>query len=229
MVKNGFIKLQKVTKTVRTGSQEQIVLDHIDLEISQGDIALIFGPSGSGKTTLLNQIGAIDRPDEGTIIVNGVNITQMKEKELTTYRSKFIGWIFQFYNLIPSLTTIENVALGLELAGQKKDVMKKSEQMLSLVGLADHMDKFPSQLSGGQQQRVAIARALAKSPQVVLGDEITGNLDSKTGKDIISLIKSLNEELGSTFLLVSHDLGLKEFATKIVELRDGRIEQVFER
>ncbi len=218
-----IVKLVNVNKSFKTGEQVQHVLKDINLEIHKGEIALIYGPSGSGKTTLLNQIGALDKPDSGEIYINGEPMMHKKEKELTKFRAKFVGWVFQFYNLIPSLTAMENVALALELSGDRKDMEQRSREMLKLVGLEDHADKFPSQLSGGQQQRVALARALVKRPPLVLGDEITGNLDSKTGKEVVESLKKLNEELNTTFLLISHDPSLEKYADHIFELKDGRI------
>ncbi len=217
------MKLENVRKSFKTGDQIQEVLKGIDLDIEEGEIVLIYGPSGSGKTTLLNQIGALDKPDSGEVYLKGRPLSKMKEKELNKVRAKMIGWVFQFYNLIPSLTALENVALSLELAGDKKDMRKRSQEILKKVGLEEHMDKFPSQLSGGQQQRVALARALVKEPPLVLGDEITGNLDSKTGKEVIEVLKQLNKDLGTTFILISHDPNLESYADRVVKLHDGVI------
>lgn len=218
-----IVRLEKVKKSFRMGDTVQEVLKGIDLEIKKGEIILIYGPSGSGKTTLLNQIGALDKPDSGEVYVNGTPLTKLNDRELGRIRARTIGWVFQFYNLVPSLTALENVALSLELAGQKKDTEKRSRDILIKVGLGDHLDKFPSQLSGGQQQRVALARALVKEPPLVLGDEITGNLDSKTGLEVVEVLKELNREFGTTFVLISHDPNLEKFADRVVRLQDGKI------
>ncbi len=218
-----IVKLEKVRKSFKTGDNVQEVLKGIDLEVKEGEIILIYGPSGSGKTTLLNQIGALDKPDSGEVYLNGKPLSKMNEKELNKIRAKLVGWVFQFYNLIPSLTALENVALSLELAGDKKNIIERSKEILKKVGLEDHMDKFPSQLSGGQQQRVALARALVKEPPLVLGDEITGNLDSKTGKEVVELLRKLNKELKTTFILISHDPNLESYADRVVKLQDGII------
>jgi putative ABC transport system ATP-binding protein len=183
---------------------------------------VILGPSGSGKSTLLNCLGGIDSPTRGTIIVEGENIGRYKETQLSGYRRNKVGWIFQFFNLIPSLTAVENVALALEMAHDKKDMMKRSQEALRLVGIPEKAKMFPSQLSGGEQQRVAIARALVKKPDIVLADEPTGNLDWVTGQKIANLMRDLNKKEGVTFLVVSHDISITEVADRVVHLMDGK-------
>jgi putative ABC transport system ATP-binding protein len=191
--------------------------------VKKGEFLVILGPSGSGKTTLLNCLGGIDSPTAGTITVEGENIGSYKENKLSQYRRNKVGWIFQFFNLIPSLTAVENVALALEMAHDKKDMMKRSQEALELVGIPEKSNMFPSQLSGGEQQRVAIARALVKKPDIVLADEPTGNLDWVTGQKIADLMRDLNKNEGITFLVVSHDISITEVADRVLHLMDGQI------
>ena len=195
------------------------------MDIKEGEFILILGKSGSGKTTLLNQIGGIDKPTRGSILFNSTDVTKYKDSQLTKFRSNTIGWIFQFFNLIPSLTAVENVGLGLELAHQYKDMEKMSSEILAKVGLQDKLKSFPAQLSGGQQQRVAIARALVKKPRIVVADEPTGNLDGKTGLEIVDLMKKLNQEENITFIVVSHDNELIRYADRVIYISDGKIEE----
>lgn len=198
----------------------------VSMEIYEGEFVVVLGPSGSGKTTLLNQIGGIDSPTKGTVRIKGEEITKWKAGELGYYRRHNVGWIFQFFNLIPSLRAWENVGLALEFSGERKSLKERAYKMLEAVGLGDKTDRFPSQLSGGEQQRVAIARALVKNPEIVVADEPTGNLDFVTGQKIADLMKSLNKKLGGTYIVVSHDLSITEKANRVFHLRDGRIDSV---
>ena len=218
-----IMELKDIHRSFKLGRTTQDILQGIDLTIHQGEMLLLLGKSGSGKTTLLNQLGGIDNPSEGHIYYFGDDITKFNDRQMTRFRSKNIGWIFQFFNLIPSLTALENVGLGLELAQKYEDMDKLSKEMLQKVGLQDKINLFPSQLSGGQQQRVAIARALVKKPQIVLADEPTGNLDTATGLEIVNLMKGLKETEKTTFIIASHDKELIKFADRILYITDGKI------
>lgn len=200
----------------------------VSMEVYEGEFIVVLGPSGSGKTTLLNQIGGIDSPTKGEVIVIGRDITKWGRTDLAAYRRNEVGWIFQFFNLIPSLRAWENVALALEFKGDRKAIRERACDMLNAVGLGDKIDRFPSQLSGGEQQRVAIARALVKNPDLVVADEPTGNLDFVTGQKIADLMKELNEKFGGTYIVVSHDLSITEKADRVFHLRDGQIVSVEE-
>lgn len=218
-----FIKANDVKRSFKLGEVEVKALRGIDLEISKGEFLVILGPSGSGKTTLLNVLGGIDTPSSGTVTVDGNDISKYGEQKLSAYRRETVGWIFQFFNLIPSLTAIENVALALEMAQDTRDMMERSRHALELVGIPDKAHMFPSQLSGGEQQRIAIARALVKSPNIVLADEPTGNLDWSTGKNIAALMRKLNRDKGITFIVVSHDISITDVADRVIGLKDGKI------
>jgi putative ABC transport system ATP-binding protein len=200
----------------------------VSMEVYEGEFIVVLGPSGSGKTTLLNQIGGIDSPTKGEVVVMGRNITKWGRTDLAAYRRNEVGWIFQFFNLIPSLRTWENVGLALEFKGDRKQIKERSCEMLERVGLGDKIDRFPSQLSGGEQQRVAIARALVKDPTIVVADEPTGNLDFVTGQKIADLMYELNKNFGGTYIVVSHDLSITEKAERVFHLRDGEIDSVEE-
>ncbi len=220
-----IIEVKGVKRTFNLGEVEVQALKGIDLEVKKGEFLVILGPSGSGKTTLLNCLGGIDTPTSGSIVVEGKDIVGFKEGKLSTYRRDTVGWIFQFFNLIPSLTSAENVALTLEMAHDRKDMMKRAREALDLVGIPDKANMFPSQLSGGEQQRVAIARALVKNPKIVLADEPTGNLDWVTGTRIAKLMRDLNKREGTTFVVVSHDISITGVADRVIHLRDGRISE----
>ncbi|MHA2054183.1 MAG: ABC transporter ATP-binding protein [Candidatus Hodarchaeales archaeon] len=217
------VDISNVHRNFHIGEITIQALRGINMEIHEGEFVVVLGPSGSGKTTLLNQIGGIDSPSEGSVKIHGEEITDWKSGKLSEYRRKKVGWIFQFFNLIPSLRTWENVALALEFKGERKDMKKISCEILEAVGLGDKTDRFPSQLSGGEQQRVAIARALVKNPEIIVADEPTGNLDFVTGQKIADLMKELNEKLGGTYIVVSHDLSITEKADRVFHLRDGQI------
>ena len=221
-----LLELKKVSRIFDAGETEVTALDEVDLKIVKGEFIVILGPSGSGKTTLLNQIGGIDRPTTGTIFLNGQELTAFSDKELTEHRANTIGWIFQFFNLIPSLTALENVGLGLELAKDYESMDQRAFDLLKKVGMEDKINRFPAQLSVGEQQRVAIARALVKKPQIVVADEPTGNLDTETGKGIINIMKELNNSEGITFVVVSHDETITKLANRVLKIVDGQISQV---
>jgi putative ABC transport system ATP-binding protein len=205
-----------------TGEVEVRALDGIDLDLFAGELVVLLGASGSGKSTLLNNLGGLDVPTSGTLTYRGRDLTGADEDELTQFRRDAVGFVFQFYNLIPSLTARENVALITEIA---PDPMTP-EDALALVGLADRMDHFPSQLSGGQQQRVAIARAIAKQPEVLLCDEPTGALDVRTGITVLEAVERVNRELGTLTVLITHNAVLSGMADRVIHLSDGRISHI---
>jgi putative ABC transport system ATP-binding protein len=205
-----------------SGGRPLTILDRVTLDVERGDAVAVIGPSGSGKSTLLGLIAGLDAPTDGTITVGGVDITRLGESALARFRRETIGYVFQSYHLIPTLTAAENVAVPLELAGARR-VAARARALLEQVALADRAHHYPVQLSGGEQQRVALARAVALDPPLLLADEPTGNLDSATGGAIIELLFTLNRERGSTLLLVTHDAALAERADRVVSLRDGRV------
>jgi len=219
-----FLEVRDVKKSYRMGKVLVPALRGVSFDVETGEFLSIFGPSGSGKSTLLHLMGGLDRPDEGEIIVDGSNILKLNDDKLAELRLTKIGFVFQFFNLLPRLTALRNVELPLTIAGvPEKESLKRAEKMLRLVGLEDRMNHRPSELSGGEQQRVAIARALISNPKIVLGDEPTGNLDTKTGWEIVQLMKKLNEEKKQTFVVVTHDPHIAEAANRIVHLKDGLI------
>jgi putative ABC transport system ATP-binding protein len=201
-----------------------IALDDITVEIPRGQLVSVVGPSGSGKSTLLNLVGALDRPTVGEIQIDGESLARLSDDELTRVRREKVGFIFQFFNLLPSLTCLENVGLPLHLRGwPRKKVVERARELLELVQLSDRLAHRPDELSGGQRQRVAIARALSVYPPILLADEPTGNLDTRTGQDILRLIRELNARLGSTVVIVTHDSNVAQSCERTVALRDGRI------
>jgi putative ABC transport system ATP-binding protein len=220
---NPFISVSELVKIYETGNIQVKALQSVSLNTNKGEIVVVLGPSGCGKSTLLNIIGGIDDKTSGEVKVDNVIITDLSEKNLTLYRRKDVGFIFQFYNLIPSLTVLENVEISARLIFPKVDALNRSIDMLERVDLESEINKFPQQLSGGQQQRVAIARALVKEPKVVLADEPTGNLDSKTGQKIIDLMVKISEEKGTTFIIVTHNVSISKLADKIIYLQDGKV------
>ena len=221
--KEHLIEVKDVQRIFEMGEVEVQALKGANITIDEGEFVVILGPSGSGKTTLLNQIGGIDTPTSGEVIVDGRNISDYSTDELTDHRRDTIGWIFQFFNLIPSLTSLENVGLALEMANDMDNWEERSQEALALVGLGDKGDRFPAQLSGGEQQRVAIARALVKKPKIIVADEPTGNLDWKTGLEIAQVMKNLNQEEGITFAVVSHDISISDMASQVFYMHDGLI------
>jgi ABC-type lipoprotein export system ATPase subunit len=197
-------------------------LDGVSLTMHAGEFVTIMGPSGSGKSTLLNLLGALDRPTSGQVLINGEDLARVRD--LDTFRAKRVGFIFQMHNLIPTLNALENVEVP--MMGQMRNRgrrRRRAKELLGLVGLADRMDHLPGQLSGGQRQRVAVARALANEPSIVLADEPTGNLDSQSGADVIALLRELNQELGTTLIIVTHDQAVARQTNRVIVLRDGRI------
>lgn len=214
-----FVRIRNLQKSYGSGSSRTQVLKHVDLDIEKGKICTILGPSGSGKSTLLNAIGGMDTVDQGQILIEGMDISAMKYAQLTEYRRTYIGYIFQFYNLIPDLTVKENMETTKYLGTDTMDV----EELLDILGLREHQFKFPSELSGGQQQRCAIGKALVKKPSLLLCDEPTGALDSKTSQDILELLERLNKEFGMTMILVTHNADIAGMSDQIVEIRDGEI------
>lgn len=219
-----MIQIRMIQKTYRSGESEIQALRGIDLDIEAGEFIAIAGPSGSGKTTLLNLIGCIDRPDGGSIVVDGQDVLKLNSKLLSAFRRERLGFVFQSFNLIPVLTAFENVALALNLLGlPAAEVEERTLALLREVGLEGMEDRLPTRLSGGQQQRVAVARALVKNPRVVLADEPTANLDSKNGEAILELMKQLNAKHGTTFVFSTHDQMVMSFAGRLVKLHDGNV------
>jgi putative ABC transport system ATP-binding protein len=219
-----LIRLENITKSFQEGGQERLVLRQADAVFAKGEFVAILGKSGSGKSTLLNLISGIDRSDAGSIWFNGQNLNSLDEHQRTLFRRQNIGFIFQFFNLIPTLTTIENVMLPLELNGLAASAARqRAEALLGEVGLIERTRTFPDRLSGGEQQRVAIARALVHDPVLVLADEPTGNLDEETGKQILALLDRLTRKAGKNLILVTHSLEAASYADRVYDLRDGRL------
>lgn len=219
-----MIKVENVSRNYKTGETVVRALKKVSLDITAGEFLSIAGPSGSGKTTLLNLIGCIDAIDEGEITINGEKVTQMGKKKMTEFRRNNLGFIFQTYNLIPVLSAYENVAFVLSILNvSAEETRSRTMALLKEVGLEGMEDRRPGKLSGGQQQRVAIARALIKNPQIVLADEPTANLDSKTGKEILLLMKKMNEKYKTTFIFSTHDQMVMDYASRLVLLHDGTI------
>ena len=218
-----MIKMRSVKKIYDLGEVKVRALKNVNLLVKEKEHISIMGPSGSGKTTLLNIIGCLDKPTDGEYFLDGININQLDDDQLSEIRNKKIGFIFQNYNLIPQLNVIENIGLPLIYRGiNEKEVIEKSKYYANLVGLGDRLYHRPTELSGGQQQRVAIARALVNEPVIILGDEPTGNLDTKTGKEIMEIIKKLNE-MGRTIIIITHDPKIAEYGERIVKILDGEI------
>src|SRR5665647_2617220 len=222
-----FIKLTNVWKTYQMGEAEFAALKGINLEIYEGEFLVVLGPSGSGKSTLMNLLGCLDLPSKGRISLNSRDISTLDESELAVIRGQMIGFIFQSFNLIPTLNTQENVLLPLEFQEEdEKIARKKAAYLLEIVGLSKKKQNLPNQLSGGQRQRVAIARSLSVNPPVILADEPTGNLDSKTGAYILDFLDNLHKKEGKTIIIVTHDLDIVRYATRVVHIRDGVIEKI---
>ncbi len=215
-------QIRDLTKTYRTPAGDVHALRSLDLDILQGETLVLLGPSGSGKSTLLNILGGLDRATSGEVLFEGRDLVRASDRELTAYRRQHVGFIFQFFNLTPSLTARENVELITEIA----DDPMTAEAALALVGLSDRLDHFPAQLSGGQQQRVAVARAIAKRPEVLLCDEPTGSLDSASGVQVLEAIQMVSSQVGSTTIIVTHNAGVAGIADQVIRFRDGAIGEV---
>ena len=221
-----LVAIRGLTKEYRRGEQTISVLVDIDLDITRGEFVALMGPSGSGKSTLLNLIAGIDKPTAGTITVGGIDIARLSESQLARWRASQVGFVFQFYNLMPVLTAFENVELPLLLTAlSRRERHEHANTALELVGLSDRADHYPNELSGGQQQRVAIARALITDPALIVADEPTGDLDRTTGEEILLLLDRFNRELGKTIIMVTHDPKAAARARRIVHLEKGRIEE----
>ena len=223
-MKKTIISLKDVWKTYQMGEVEVNALRGLSLDVNEGDFLAITGSSGSGKSTMMNLVGCLDLPSKGSIFLDGKDISKLHESDLAKIRGKKIGFIFQQFNLIPNLSALENVMLPLDFQNlSDEDAKKKAVSLLKLVGLSDRMHHRPSQLSGGQQQRVAIARALSNDPEVILADEPTGNLDSKSGSDVMGVLEDLWNKEGKTIIMVTHDLILAERGKRKIHLKDGQI------
>ena len=221
-MQNAYVKLDKVSKIYQMGEVEIKAVDEISFEISKGEFVVIVGPSGAGKTTVLNILGGMDTATKGTVLVDGKNIADYNSRQLTAYRRNDIGFVFQFYNLVPNLTSLENVELAMQICKNPLD----AGEVLREVGLEERRGNFPAQLSGGEQQRVSIARALAKNPKLLLCDEPTGALDYNTSKEILKLIETVNQKYGNTVIMVTHNAAIQYMADKIIQLRDGKIRSI---
>jgi putative ABC transport system ATP-binding protein len=219
-----FVRLENLSKSFQEGEVRRVVLDRANAAFAPGESVAILGRSGSGKSTMLNLISGIDRADSGAIWLNGQNLMALNERQRTLFRRHHIGFVFQFFNLIPTLKVLENVALPLELNGvTPKKARRQVESLLDAVGLLDRQDTFPDRLSGGEQQRVAIARALVHDPQLVLADEPTGNLDEETSQQVMALLDRLTRQVGKNLILVTHSPDAANYADRILYLRDGKL------
>ena len=217
-----FVKLQDITKIYKMGEVEIRAADNISFSINKGEFVVIVGPSGAGKTTVLNILGGMDTATSGTLLVDGEDITSYNARQLTGYRREDIGFVFQFYNLVPNLTALENVELALQICRDPLDAREVMEE----VGLGDRLDNFPAQLSGGEQQRVSIARALAKNPKLLLCDEPTGSLDYNTGKSILKLLQNMCRERGMTVIVITHNQALAPMADRLIHIKNGQVSKM---
>ncbi len=220
------IEVRDAKKRYQLGKENHVhALRGVSLDIRKGEMVAIMGPSGSGKSTIMHMLGCLDSPDSGTMAINGRHVEKLRDRELTKIRSKEIGFIFQGFNLIPTLSALDNVALAAEYAGSSRGTaLAKAKELLELVGLAERCGHMPSELSGGQQQRVAIARALVNSPAIVLGDEPTGDLDTATSEEIMGVMREINVKTGTTFVLVTHNPEVAEACDRTIRMRDGLVE-----
>ena len=218
-LQNSYVKLDKVSKIYKMGEVEIRAVDNISFEISKGEFVVVVGPSGAGKTTVLNILGGMDTATKGNVFVDGSNIAKYNSHQLTAYRRDDIGFVFQFYNLVPNLTALENVDLAMQICKNPLDAKK----VLCEVGLEDRMGNFPAQLSGGEQQRVSIARALAKNPKLLLCDEPTGALDYQTGKAILKLLQDMCREKGMTVIVITHNSALTPMADRVIHIKNGTV------
>ncbi|EUJ27422.1 ABC transporter ATP-binding protein [Listeria floridensis FSL S10-1187] len=219
-----YVKLNQVVKRYQMGESVVTANDGVDFEINKGEFVIIVGPSGAGKSTVLNILGGMDTSDSGEVIVDGVDIAQYSAKQLTGYRRTDVGFVFQFYNLVPNLTAKENVELASQIVPNALD----AEKVLEDVGLAHRLNNFPAQLSGGEQQRVAIARALAKSPKLLLCDEPTGALDYETGKSVLKLLQDTCENTGTTVIVITHNTAITPIADRVIEINDAKVREIRE-
>lgn len=217
-----IVEFKNVVKAYGTGEHQLLAADNISFTIDEGEFVVILGPSGAGKSTVLNLLGGMDFATSGEIIINGKNIVGYKDDKLTEYRAENVGFVFQFYNLIPTLTALENVALTKSIVKNAMD----AREVLQSVGLGDHFNQFPSQLSGGEQQRVSIARAICKNPAMLLCDEPTGALDSETGVVILSLLQQMSRERKKTVIIVTHNAALAQAADKVIKIKNGKIKDI---
>ncbi len=217
-----YISFEEVTKEYKTGDESVLAADHVCFEMEKGELCVVLGPSGAGKTTVLNLLGGMDKATSGRICVDGKEITAMRGPELTEYRRLDVGFVFQFYNLMPNLTALENVELARQVSPKALDPV----EILKEVGLGERMHNFPAQLSGGEQQRVSIARALCKNPALLLCDEPTGALDSKTGLHVLGLLSSVSKQYGTTVAIITHNAAVAPLANRVIRVRNGKIESV---
>lgn len=222
--KRTIVEFKDVVRTYGEGEALQYAVNHVNFTIEEGEFVVILGQSGAGKSTVLNMLGGMDQPTEGEVMIDGEKVSSMNDKQLSDFRADKIGFIFQFYNLLPSLTAYENVALTKSIVKDAEDPGK----MLEAVGLADHKNKFPAQLSGGEQQRVSIARALSKKPRIILGDEPTGALDSETGVIVLQLLQKRSRENQDTVILVTHNADIAKCADKVIRMKNGKIREIVE-
>jgi putative ABC transport system ATP-binding protein len=221
------VRTRKLTRVYVMGDQTLRALDSVDLDIKRGEYISIMGPSGSGKSTLFNMVGGLDKPTEGTVFINETDMAQLDAAELAWIRCRTVGYIFQTFNLIPVMTALENVTLPMVFAGRSTDEqLERGRALLERVGLGDRLHHRPSELSGGQQQRVAVARAMANDPDIILADEPTANLDLRTGKEIIELLREMNKERGVTVISATHDLHMIDISDRVIWVRDGKIEKI---
>ena len=221
-LQNSYVKLDKVSKIYKMGEVEIRAVDNISFEISKGEFVVVVGPSGAGKTTVLNILGGMDTATEGDVYVDGSNIAEYNNRQLTAYRRDDIGFVFQFYNLVPNLTALENVELALQICKNPLD----AREVLEEVGLKDRLTNLPAQLSGGEQQRVSIARALAKNPKLLLCDEPTGALDYQTGKAILKLLQDMCRERGMTVIVITHNSALTPMADRVIKIKNGKVSRM---
>ncbi|MDD2409333.1 MAG: ABC transporter ATP-binding protein [Bacilli bacterium] len=217
-----YIELNKITKKYKMGDITIVATDKVSFGIEKGELAVVLGPSGAGKTTILNILGGMDRCDSGTITIDGKDISKYSNYELTKYRRNDIGFVFQFYNLVPNLTSLENI----ELTNQICTDTLSAKEVLASVGLKDRMNNFPAQLSGGEQQRVAIARALAKKPKILLCDEPTGALDSKTGQKVLEVLQKACKDYGMTVVIITHNSAISQIANRVIKMKNGTVEGI---
>lgn len=225
-----IISVQDVSKIYRIGNEKVVALDNVSLNISKGEICCFLGTSGSGKSTLLNLLAGLERPTKGRIIIKNTELNKLNENKLTKFRQNHVGFVFQSYNLIPTMTALENVCMPLTFKGiSKKKREKRARKMLKDVGLETHLKHKPTQMSGGQQQRVGIARAFVSKPEIVFADEPTGNLDTKTTLEVMNLITNMARENNQTLVIVTHDIEISHYADRIFYIRDGRIDRIEEK